>query len=136
MASPPAPALTHVAYVHHDASRLWTKASLVTDACGDARKRGVEAISKASSRLHVGCDGLHVDSRGACDGMMRVDIERKRARDFVKYADLKAPGFSCHGVTISFKLGMVVIYPIAMVFATVVFPVAVGIRRPSALEPL
>ena len=136
--SQPARARALLTYVH-DARRLWMKASLVTDACGDARKRGVEAISTALSVSHVGrnvCEGSRVDSHATRDGMMRVDMERKRARDFVKYADLRAPGFSCHRVTISFNLGMIVIYPIAMIFATVAFPFAVGIRRPSALEHL
>ena len=129
---------------------LWVRVSLVTAACGEARNRGIEAISSSAS-LHpstaYNCDD-HLraeDAEGSehigvryLHRRMDVDLERDRARDFVAYADLRSPGFSCAGVTISFQLGMFLAYPIAMVFATVVFPFAAGTDRnsSSALDDL
>ena len=54
----------------------------------------------------------------------RTNLVLAGARGFVAYAELRSPGFSCHGVTISFNLGMLLAYPLVTGVLTVGFPFA------------
>ena len=86
---------------------LWVIASRITDACNSPRIRGLAAISESSK----------LSSEDA-------DKECERARRFVAYSEHRAPGFSCHGITISFYLGMLLAYPLITFSITFAFPVA------------
>ena len=87
---------------------LWVLASRITDACSGPRIRGLAAISESSK--------LSAED---------ADKECERARRFVAYTEHRAPGFSCHGVTISFHLGMLLAYPLITFCITFAFPLAI-----------
>ena len=129
---------------------LWTKAAGVTAACDRAREAGLEAFSEASGFVDEplvvdafavepaeqastvqatepaqGTSGLAHAARHVMDGRratLDMDIQRERARGFVAYADLKRPGFSMFGITISFHLGAVLAYPLITGMITLAFP--------------
>ena len=87
---------------------LWVRAARLTDACNIPRRLGLDAIA-ASSSLAKSED---------------ADCECERARRFVAYCEHRAPGFSCHGVAISFHLGMLLVYPLVTFCVTLAFPLA------------
>ena len=86
---------------------LWTAAANLTAACDTVRSRGMEAISAAAAM-----------------NAPESDLQRERARGFVTYAELKSPGFSCHGITISFNLAMILAYPLVTGILTLGLPFA------------
>lgn len=120
---------------------LWIRASRVTAACDIARQQGLAAISEAAGLQEFpiephgprpGPDSTDLHAKGTLAHSssprpykhLDMDVERERARGFVAYAELRSPGFSCHGVAISFHLGTVLIYPIITVVCTLFFPLA------------
>ena len=94
---------------------LWIRASQVTAACDNARLQGLVAISEAA-----GLDQTDPEQ----GGLSFAASESVKARGFVAYAELKMPGFSCHGVKISFHLGIVLAYTIVTALFTLMFPLA------------
>ena len=92
--------------------------------------QGVEPAStgQATKPAQSTSDLAHVvrramDERRAAErAALDTDVERERARGFVTYADLKRPGFSMFGITISFYLGAVLAYPLITGMVTLAFP--------------
>ena len=101
---------------------LWVKASNVTAACERTRLRALEAVSAAAS--------WPAETGGDKGSLADSDAEVERANRFVRYTELKSPGFSCHGVTISYHLGMLLSYPLLTAIFTLALPLATSFLVP------
>jgi len=120
---------------------LWVTASRITNACDLPRARGLAAMSEAAKLKERprSPDRDAVTSFSEAGTMVMehcreeerrqhdVDVQSKRARGFVAYAELRAPGFSCHGITISYHLGMLLVYPLVTFGVTLAFPLAISL---------
>jgi len=136
---------------------MWLSASRITEASGGPRLQGMAAISEAATlgdgaRPEDGGPDDRVYSEAAADlaavvslalrqqrdedRRLGMDVHRERARGFVAYTELCSPGFACHGITISFRLGMLLLYPLVTFALTLAFPLVVTLIVPHELPAI